>query len=446
MIPTHFLVTILLAAAPVDTTHVLTLPAAVETALRSSPAVLQSQAQRDQAAAARGETRALRLPHVQIREVAVRTDAPADAFGLTLMQERFSLAEFSAGNPNQPDPVDNFATEFEAMWPIFTGGRVMAGVHQAKDMAAAADAGYGHMRESVALATASAYMDAVLAERSVELARRARETTARHVAQAQDFSDTGMIVESDLLLARVQLARMEEKVIAAENGARIARARLFQWMGVDQASTFALDPDVGSMQVPAHEPEDALAVALQRRNDVRAADARLRAAHNGIGGARAGYWPDLALIARYSLNDDKIFGSHGESYALMAVARWNVLDWGQTRAQVGGAKARYVEAEQAQRAQVQAVEFEVRQASLMADEAQRRHEVALGAVGQAERALRIVEDRFAQGVVRVSDVLDAETALDDARVRELTARFDAQRSLRTLAFATGLPPVPEVTK
>jgi outer membrane protein TolC len=65
-------------------------------------------------------------------------------------------------------------------------------------------------------------------------------------------------------------------------------------------------------------------------------------------------------------------------------------------------------------------------------------------VGQAERALQIVEDRFDQGVVRIADVLDAETALDDARVRELDARFDLQRARRSLAFASGLPPVPEV--
>ena len=376
----------------------------------------------------------------------MRTNAPADAFGLTLMQERFSLADFSMGDPNNPDPVNNFATEFEATWPIFVGGKVMAGVNQTREMAAAADAGYGHTRAAIALATASAYMDAVLAERSVELARRARDTTARHVSQAQDFFDAGMMVESDLLLARVQLAHMEENVIAADNGARIARAHLFQMMGIDQASAYTLDPDVGSIDVPSGTTEQALAGAFQRRNDVKAAEAQLRAAEVGVKGARSGYWPELALIGRYSLNDDKIFGANGESYALMAVARWNILDWGQTRAQVGGAKARYAAAEQSHRAQLQNVEFQVRQASLQADEARARHDVAVGAVDQAERALHIVEDRFAQGVVRIADVLDAETALDDARVRELNARFDAQRALRTLAFATGLPPVPEVTQ
>lgn len=77
-------------------------------------------------------------------------------------------------------------------------------------------------------------------------------------------------------------------------------------------------------------------------------------------------------------------------------------------------------------------------------EARARAEVARGAVTQAEKALTILEARFEQGVARITDLLDTETMLDDARVRELNARFDLQRATRTLDFAVGLPPVPEV--
>jgi outer membrane protein TolC len=361
------------------------------------------------------------------------------------MQERFSFSDFVASDPNHPDPIDNFATEFEATWPIFVGGRVMAGLNQASQMAVAAEAMHGHTREAIALATASAYMNAVLAERSVELAQRARDTTARHVDQAQAFFDAGMVVESDLLLARVQLARMDEKLIAAENEKQLARARLFQWMGVEQGSAYALDSDVGAAESTSAPFDSALAGALERRHDVRAAEARVRAADFGIKRARGEYLPEVALVGRYSLNDDQLFGSNGESYSLMAIARWNVLDWGQTRARVSGARAQQAAAEQGRRAHLQAVEFEVRQAWLQTGEARDRLVIATRAVEQAERALRILEDRFEQGVVRIADVLDAETALDDARVRELNAHFDVARSGRTLAFATGLPPVPEVT-
>jgi outer membrane protein TolC len=433
-------------AAPARAAERLTLPAAVDAALRGNPAILQAQAQSDAAAAARREVRALRLPHVQVREVALQTDAPADAFGLTLMQERFDFGAFTASNPNDPEPVDNFATEFEAVWPIFVGGRVMAGLDQTMHMAKAADAQRIHTREAIALSTASAYMDAVLAERATELAQRARDTTARHVAQAQDFYDAGMMVESDLLQARVQLARMDENLIRARHGARTARAHLFRMMGVEQDADYELDPDVTTADPGIADIDTALAGAFARRHDIRAVEAQVNATRSGVKRARGEYFPEVALVGRYSLNDDQIFGSNGESYMVMAVASWNVLTWGQTNARVSGARAQQVAAEEGQRAHRQAVEFEVRNAWQQAIEARARHEVTAGAVVQAERALAIVEDRFGQGIVKVSDLLDAETLLDEARVRELNARFDAQRAARTLSFVTGLPPVPEVSR
>ena len=421
----------------------LTLPAAVEMALRHNPELLRTQAQQGAAAAGKREAAAMRLPHLQVREVGLRTDSPADAFGLQLMQERFSFPAFTMSDPNDPDPIENFTTEFEASWPIFTGGRVMAGIGQADRMAQAADAVHGHTQEAIALATASAYTDAVLAQRAVELARRARDTTARHVDEAQAFFDADMVVESDLLQAQVQLARMEEKLISAENAAQLARAGLFRSMGIAQDAEYELDAQVPDIQPPVSSLAEALAAA-QKRHDVRAVTAQVDAARLGVRRARGEYLPEVALVARYTLNDERPFGDSGDSYALMAMAQWNVWNWGQTRARVSGARFQHVAAQHAQRSHQQQVEFEVRQAWQQVAEAKARAEVNRGAVGQAEKALSILEARFEQGVARITDLLDAETMLDDARVRDLNARFDLQRAARTLHFAVGLSLVPEV--
>lgn len=421
----------------------LTLTAAVETALRSNPELLRAQAQQGAAAAGKREATALRLPHLQVRELGQRTDSPADAFGLQLMQERFSFPTFTTSDPNDPDPIENFTTQFEASWPIFTGGRVMAAIGQADRMAQAADAVHGHTREAIALATASAYTDAVLAQRAVELAQRARDTTARHVDEAEAFFDAGMVVESDLLQARVQLARMEEKLISATNAAQLARAGLFRGMGIGQDAEYELDSDVPDVQPAVNSLSEAL-VAAQQRHDVRAVAAQVDAARLGVRRAQGEYLPEVALVARYSLNDDRPFGDNGDSYALMAMAQWNVWNWGQTRARVSGARFQHVAAQHAQSSHQQQVEFDVRQAWQQVAEAKARAEVNRVAVGQAEKALSILEARFEQGVARITDLLDAETMLDDARVRDLNARFDAQRATRTLYFAVGLSLVPEV--
>jgi outer membrane protein TolC len=424
----------------------LTLPSAVALALDNSPMVLQAQAQQEQAAAGRREAGAMRLPHLQVREIALRTDSPADAFGLQLMQERFNFPAFTTSDPNNPEPLNNYATEFEAAWPIFTGGRVMAGIGQAERMAQAATAVSSHTREAIALATASAYTDAVLARRAVELATRARDTTAKHVEQAQAFFDAGMMVESDLLQARVQLSRMEEKLISVDNGARLARAGLFRVMGITQDADYELEAEVAEVATASTALPEALAGARARRNDVKAVAAQVDAARLGIRRAKGEYLPEVVLMGKYALNADNPFGDDGDSFTVLAMARWNVWNWGQTRARVSGARSGHVAAQQAQRAHDQQVEFEVRQAWLQTQEARARLGVARDAVAQAEKALTILESRFEQGVARITDLLDAETMLDDARVRALNAGFDLQRASRTFDFAVGLSPVPEVSR
>ena len=62
----------------------------------------------------------------------------------------------------------------------------------------------------------------------------------------------------------------------------------------------------------------------------------------------------------------------------------------------------------------------------------------------AEIKARIGDPTIVSGIVRIGVTeYVALTWLPDL-VRELNARFDLQRSRRTLAFAAGLPPVPEV--
>jgi len=320
----------------------------------------------------------------------------------------------------------------------------MAGIGQAERMAIAADATHGYTREAIALAAASAYTNGVLAERSAELAQRSRDTTARHVEQAAAFFDAGMIVESDLLQARAQLAYMEERLISARNAQYLARARLFRTLGISQDADYELDASIALPEPTLATIDEALAGADSLRLDTRAAQAQTDAARLGVKRARGEYLPEVTLLARYSLNDDQLFGSNGESYALMAVATWQAWDWGQTRARVSAARADQIAAEQMSRSRSQQVDYEVREAWLRVEEARARIDVAAGAVAHAEKALSILEDRFAQGVARVTDLLDAETTLDDARLRELNARFDLQHAARTLRFAVGLPPVPEV--
>lgn len=432
-------------ARPAPAAERLTLAGAAGTALRHNPAVAAGRAGETAAQAARREARLARLPGVELSETGVRTTSPADVFGFQLMQERFSFPAFTTHDPNRPQALDNFTTRVQATLPLFTGGQLSGGIAQASRMAAAAGAFREHTESAVQLGVAEAYLGALLADRFVELAARARATTLKHVEQAQDFFAAGMLVESDLLTARVQLATMDEALIRARNGALLARAGLNRAMGVAQDLDYELEPPAPADSLPMTMTEaEALELARRGRRDRRGVENQVEAAQSGVGRARGEYWPQLGLAASYAWNDDRPFGTHGESYTVAAVLQWKVWNWGQTRARVQRSESEYSAARAGQSAFEQQLEFDVLRARQAVDEARSRVAVTGGAVTAAERALAIVEDRFGQGIARTTDLLDAETRAHEARVRDAQARFDLEQAIRTLRFTVGLPPIPEV--
>lgn len=422
----------------------LTLEAAVRAARQSSPALAGATAGAEAARAGASGAKAMRWPRLEGRETAIRTNGPADVFGLELTQERFSFPAFTQSDPNDPDPLTHWSSELELSMPLFTGGKLSSGIAQAEAMARAARDGRVHAERALDLAVSEGYLGLLLAKEAVGLAEKAVATTEKHVEQAQSYFDAGMLIESDLLSAKVQLARMRDARIESESRVTLARA------GLSRAIGRAL-PDSLLLEEPAPLPDSlptsfagARQIAGERRTDLAASQAQLQAAQAAVKGARAGYLPSLGVSGRWTLGDDRPFGSHGSSYTVAAQAKWTLWDWGMTHADVTRQRAQEEVARSMRDAVGQGIDFELRAAWERLGSARARRATADEAVLAAERALAILDDRWKVGATRVTDLLDMETSLYESRVRALEARFAEQSAARGLLFSAGLPPVPEV--
>jgi outer membrane protein TolC len=85
------------------------------------------------------------------------------------------------------------------------------------------------------------------------------------------------------------------------------------------------------------------------------------------------------------------------------------------------------------------IKLEVEQSWRNMKTAHARRETAEASLAAAAEALRITERRFEQGLDRMIDLLDSETALRESEVRELVARYDAAFAAFSLSYACGLP-------
>jgi outer membrane protein TolC len=427
-----------MAAPATASSGPLTAMEAVEIALENSP-VLEAAAAEASAAGARAkQARGHRLPTVDVVELYHGSNNPAEVFAFELNQERFDMAVFFAADPNNPDWLDTFVTRVEVIQPLYTGGQLSSRVRQASHMAEAGESNRNRVEERVVFETLTAFTSLTKAREFEGLMEKARDTTAEHVGLADRYAESGMIVEADLLKARVYLAEMEELVQQARNNARLAEAALNFHMGLEQTTSHGLAP-LPHVRPPQGGLEQLTATALANRPDLAAARCKLNAGKLEEKVARSGFLPEVALIGRYDLYDDSPFGSNGDSGTLMVNARLNLFRGGSDihAARAAGHDVAAYEANI--RRFEEGIKLEVEQSWRNMKTAHARRETAEASLAAAAEALRITERRFEQGLDRMIDLLDSETALRESEVRELVARYDAAFAAFSLSYACGLP-------
>jgi outer membrane protein len=432
LLPTVILMTAAVTAGAQD----LTLDEAVVTALDGNPEVTAAR-ERAEAAATRskGSTQH-RMPKIGLSESFVYTDNPAEVFALTLNQGRFDMQEFFLSDPNNADPLSTWITRVDLQLPIYTGGKLSARIGQAESMATAEEHSLTHVRQRVAFETVTAYVNLAKAREHVALLEKARATTAEHVRIAEQYASQGVILEADVLRARVFLAEMDEYLTQATNGARLAQAALNFQMGADQSTPRTLAP-LPMTPAVVGEAGDWIAASLEDRQDLAAARAKLEAGRLEEKASRPGYFPEVAVVGHYDLYDDMIFGANGRSGSVMAVAKIDLWGGGSDAAARTAARHDTASFEADIHRFEEGVQLEVQQAWQDLATARVRQATATSSLAAAQESLRVRESRFKQGLDKMIDLLDAETALRESELREMVARYDVALDTYRLRFVSG---------
>jgi len=136
--------------------------------------------------------------------------------------------------------------------------------------------------------------------------------------------------------------------------------------------------------------------------------------------------------------DRQRFVDRGGANWISAVGmRWNLFNGGQDKARVEEARQQTRAAQAMARRGESAVKLQVESAYLEWKTAQERIELARATVAAAEESLRITQNRYANGLATVTDLLRTETALLETRTRHLAAVHDQRVAATMLELAAG---------
>jgi outer membrane protein TolC len=174
----------------------------------------------------------------------------------------------------------------------------------------------------------------------------------------------------------------------------------------------------------------------QNRADFMALEKAMEATGMMLKSSKMKYLPRLNAFGSYQLNDKKFTGFNANSYMAGLQLTWNIFDGNNIKRQVAGLKL------EQDKLGVQL--HSMRQENqMMLDKGYRDLANALfrikqqnAAIAQADEALRILQNRYQEGLVNTTDVLTAQTQLAQQKLMLAQANLSYNISQAYIQFLT----------
>jgi outer membrane protein, adhesin transport system len=198
---------------------------------------------------------------------------------------------------------DALVTVMRLQQPLWTGGRLTAGLDKAQANADVAAAGLLDTQLQLALKVLSAWCDWYGAYLRVKAHEASLQTHERLLAQVQRRAQEGASAESELTLTQGRLSQTQAQLNAARVQSQSAQVRLARWMGEPLPAGALPHESLHHVleSLPIHQAQ-----ALERSPALRRLQEQLRAMDAEIQEKRSSLYPEITLRAEHQRGNSAI--------------------------------------------------------------------------------------------------------------------------------------------
>jgi len=402
----------------------LSLETVVARTLAHSPGVAGAQGAVRDAAALRRVTLGAYLPTVALNSSAGWTDQSLATSGVV-------------SGVGQRSTVNAYGAGLVAAVDVFTGGRRGAQRSQAEAIGQAADAGLVQQRYATILLARQGYFEVL---RAHELVRVAMESVAQaelSLGYARDREQAGTATRADVLLAQLAASTARRQWLAAADTLGMTTAALGRLVGAD--GPVDADALIGLEPVPlALSDSGVLALAPAASPVVVSTQALANASAAAVRASETQYLPTISLGAGYNWsNDGRLTGALRSGWIVAFSTSFPLFNGFAREASVTQAK---VAAEVATTTSADTRRFVRAEAQrLIGSLRVAEQDIALSreSVRLATEELRVIRARYRAGIATILDVLTSQTALVQADLAFVSARFTYQIARASLEALLG---------
>ncbi|WP_051285017.1 TolC family outer membrane protein [Nisaea denitrificans] len=344
------------------------------------------------------------------------------------------VKQSSRGRTVNDDNYNNRTLSLEATQPLYTFGRVEARVDAADATIESQRAQLFQTEQNTFVSTATAYLTVIREGATLDLQRNNLSRLRQQLEATRARFEVEDLTRTDVAQAQASVASAEADVASAE--ASLAQARVSFARVIGQSPEELTVPDL-----PSGLPEtrdEAIKIAVGGSFSLLGAKFSEAAAARQLEAAKADLLPTVNLVT--SLN-------HSEDSSINENESWNAAVSVRLTVPLYQSGITYSKAREAQE-NLRRLRFSaIDQERVASEGAANAYEALQGSYSQIDAlqaqidaaaiALEGVQSEATVGARTVIDVLDAEQALLDARVRLVRARYDVLVSSYSLLSAIG---------
>jgi outer membrane protein TolC len=420
----------------------ISLAEALDMALQQNSAIRKSQSDLEAAQGIVVQTRAVALPRVAVASTySANEESSIDRFRTT------GGGASNAFFANAFDFADQrWSADIRLIQSIYEGGRINSALRVARLTREQALLNHQTIIADALRDVRVAYYGVLMAQQLIAVQEASLKLLQQELDETTKRFQAGTVPRFNVLRAEVEVANARPRLIRSRNTFRTSKDNLAHLLGENiPAGTDELPLQLTDrLETP---PQDialdrAIAQAFERRTELAALRKAEALRGENIVNAKSGYKPSVQVFAGYGSKSSQFSSDltdelHG--WEAGAQLSWNIFDGFLPRGRVQEAEAMRTRAREEIMDAMRRVELEVRTAYSAFVEAREVLASQEKVQESAEEALRLANARVEAGAATQLDVLNAQTALTEARSTQVQARHDYAVAQARLERAVGQP-------
>jgi outer membrane protein len=296
---------------------------------------------------------------------------------------------------------------------LYTGGKLQAGVNQAKLGLANAQENERQVKQKITYDVKAAFYQLWLATEKLKVAQAAYDNMEKHFRNVEKKYQEGAVSHFDLMQAEVNWKKLKPEVISAQNALVLSRLNLGVLIGVKSETAFAITADGLGRTTPektALTLNEGLETAYRDRPEMRQQQNSLESARLAVAIAKAGYYPAVTASGSYQATGQDWDWDH--VWAVKVNLSGMIFDGNATKAKVAAAKVDVKTAESDETQLQDSIRLALESGLQSLEESTETIAVQQANTALMQNALQLTRLKLEEGLATTTDLMDAQLDLD----------------------------------